>query len=108
MTFDTLTDFLVLSLAVGTIALTISSSNLFETVRNFVDELSEWLGSLIECSYCLTHWIALAVMLMYRPRLIESGFAWADWTISYFALVALSAAVGGVLLRLLNEDPYVA
>jgi hypothetical protein len=80
-----------LSLATAAISLTITRARIFEEVRVGIDSVSEWLGDLIHCPYCTSHWIAFAFCVWYKPRVLQSDWVIMDVTLSAFAIIAISA-----------------
>jgi hypothetical protein len=54
--------FVVLSAAVGVLALTVTTSGLFEPVRERVP--SEFLKKLVSCPFCFSHWTAALIVLL--------------------------------------------
>lgn len=75
-----------LSLVTASVAFTISETALFAGAREWLHGKSVWLGELAGCGYCVGHWIAFALVAIYRPRLFA---AW--WLLDYF-LTALIIA----------------
>jgi hypothetical protein len=55
-------EMLLIGLAVASITMTISMSNLMEPLRVQVSKLGRWARELIHCPYCLSHWFAFAVV----------------------------------------------
>ena len=49
-------------LAIASLTMTISKSHIMEQPRGWASKLSPWLGSLLRCPYCLSHWIAFGVV----------------------------------------------
>lgn len=102
---------LILTLPVSAISLTITKSSLFERLREWALERNKWLGKLVSCPYCASHWVSFALVALYQPRVIQST-AWPiDLIVSAFAIVALAQPVSFlVLLSFKNmasseEDP---
>jgi hypothetical protein len=75
-----------LSLVTASVAFTFCETKLFARLREWVKARSVWLGKLPCCGYCLGHWVAFALVAIYRPRLFE---AW--WLLDY-VLTALIIA----------------
>jgi hypothetical protein len=72
--FDGLFVCLVLSGAVASISCTISKAGVMRPIRQWVREKNAWLGKLISCVYCTSHWISAVFVVIYRPtplRLIQ-------------------------------------
>jgi hypothetical protein len=76
----------LLSVATASIAFTVSETKLFAPVRERLKSRSRFAGDMVSCGYCLGHWIAFALVAIYRPRLFD---AW--WLLDYF-LTALVVA----------------
>ncbi len=76
----------VLSMVVACLSYTLTESALFARLRNHARAASPWLGALLSCGYCTGHWIALALVLAYRPRPL-SGW----WLLDYFCAVLMVA-----------------
>jgi Protein of unknown function (DUF1360) len=58
---------ILLALAVSSISVTISKSNLFEPIRERLNNWSDFLGELIYCPYCLSHWLSILGVLVFIP-----------------------------------------
>ncbi len=78
----------LLSLVTANIAFIVAESSLFGGFRGWLQGIDNWLSHMVGCGYCLSQWIALALVAVYRPRLY---FAW--WPLDY-CLTAL--AIGGL------------
>ena len=88
-----------LSLMVSVISLTITKARIFYALRKKVDEKNKWLGDLIHCPYCTSHWIALFVVINYHPTVINSGNAIKDGLVSVFSIVAFSTIFSWIIYR---------
>ena len=55
-------EMLLIGLAVASITMTISKSNIMEYSRTQVSKLGWWAEELIHCPYCLSHWFAFGVV----------------------------------------------
>ena len=75
-----------LSLVTASVAFALSETTIFATPRKWLKGRSAWLGKLACCGYCLGHWVAFGLVMIYRPRLFEW---W--WPLDYF-LTALVVA----------------
>ncbi|MBI2922838.1 MAG: DUF1360 domain-containing protein [Planctomycetes bacterium] len=91
---------LLLSFVTASIAFTVSETVVFRTFRETATRWSPWLGKLFSCGYCLGHWIALALVAAYRPRVFSSPFAVLDYGLTAL-LVAWSAAFQWIVLVIL-------
>jgi hypothetical protein len=79
-----------LSLATASISFTVTETNLFKLFREGVKAKNVFLGELISCGYCFGHWVAFALVAIYRPRLFDS---W--WLIDYFITALVLAWLAG-------------
>jgi hypothetical protein len=81
----------LLSFATASIAFGITETKLLASVRAWIARRSAILGELFACGYCLGHWVALALVAIYRPRLFE---AW--WLLDYFIAALVIAWLAGL------------
>ena len=98
--------FIMLALCNGALSMTISKAVILRGARDWVSRRSGWLGELVSCTYCVTHWASLVSVLVWQPRATHCAFAALDYAVSWFALVALSALVAGAIHRL-NSSPVI-
>jgi hypothetical protein len=79
-----------LSLVAASVAFTISETAAFAGMRERAKRWTPWLGKLASYGYRLGYWVALGLVVLYRPRLFG---AW--WLLDYFltALVIAQLAV---------------
>lgn len=89
----------VLSLATAAISVTISKARVFASARQWVAERNKWLGELLSCSYCTSHWVAIAFVAIYCPVIIAQGNI-VDLIVAVFTVVAMAAVVSGVIIKL--------
>lgn len=71
-------ELIYLSMFVGCVSMTISKSSIFRVLRTKIKHL--------DCPYCIGHWIALVVYLIYLPNVNIFTHV-----INYFAIVCLTA-----------------
>ncbi len=53
--------FVIASLVMGA-SHTVAKERLFEPFRRYVSSKSSWLGYLVSCPYCTSHWVAFVVV----------------------------------------------
>ena len=60
---------------------------------------------LLECPYCLSHWVAIALVVIYKLRLVSLWLP-IDYLVSAFAVVCVASILSGVILYLIpmNSD----
>lgn len=95
---------LVLGAACAVVAMTISKSSIFERARVWLDRQSEWLGDLVACPYCTSHWVALAAVLAFQPRPVETPWYVLDMVAAVFALTFVSSFGCGAISRAFEAD----
>jgi hypothetical protein len=81
---------IVLSLVVSTTSVTVTKARVFREVRHIAARHGSWLGDLMRCPYCISHWISLLLVTIYRPCIVRSGVALADCLVSVFVIVAIA------------------
>lgn len=92
---------LVLASSIGAAAYTVSSTEITKGLRSAVVKRSLWLGKLITCPYCLSHWLAFGAVAVYRPYLVDLRSAWTPLVVLDFlvtALALLPVSMAAVLL----------
>lgn len=99
-----LTDLLILGLATSTISVTVGQSKLFRPVRQLVNmRMGRFFGDLIECPYCLGHWVAVPVVAM-RPLLwigeSSPSLSAGKFVLLWLATVGISSLVSGIVNKL--------
>lgn len=92
---------LPLSLAVSALSITITKAKVFRWFRKLIQQQSNWLGELISCPYCMSHWFALAMVAVYRPTVVSSRSWLLDLGVSVMAIVALAAMLSGLIAKAL-------
>jgi len=94
-----------LALAVSVASVTLTKGKVFAPLREKVKGWSSWWGELINCPYCISHWFALALVLVYRPITVQSGFIILDLIVTALVVVALAAFSSGLILRAFGPTP---
>jgi len=82
-------EILIYSLVVSCISFTISEAAIFKKLRDRIKFHNRLLGKLVCCGYCVGHYIAALVMIIYQPRLFFY-FAPVDYLFTWFVLVWIS------------------
>jgi|ERR1700748_1513376 len=93
---------IIISLAIASISYTISKGEIFRSIRLFICKHSKFIGQLISCPYCLSHWVSATIMFI-----IYKSFN-LDFVIMTFAAITLSLFWVGIMVRsfdnLVNSD----
>jgi len=102
---DKIFKLVMLSMCIATISLTVTKSVAFLPVRRILHQQSEWLGALVNCPYCLTHWIAIVFVILlyvYSPFYIVTNKVFLDSVIMIFATTSLATLISGLMFFVLK------
>lgn len=80
-----------LSVVTASISFTVTETKLFKNFREWLKRKSSFLGDLITCGYCFGHWVAFALVAVYKPKLFE---LWRP--LDYFLTAIVIAWLAGV------------
>ena len=89
---------IVCSLAVASVSWTVTNSKVFHPFRLWVTRRSNWLGELVTCHYCFSHYLAAAGVFVLDFRLTQT-YGIVDFIVAMFAAVTLSSAFAGLVIR---------
>ena len=91
-----LIELVYLSLATATVSVTVSQTEIFKPVRDYVNNKIKWLHYLVTCSYCMCHWVAGALVLVtsYGKLSIPEG------VVVWLAVTGGAALVSGTIGKL--------
>jgi len=64
----------LISIVVASISFFISHSQLLNKFRSWVWHKNDFFGTLLDCCYCLGHWVAAVVLIIFPVRLF--GISW--------------------------------
>lgn len=99
-----MTALLLLALACASISLTITRTPLFGSARGWARERSVWLGKLVTCPYCTSHWVAFVLVLATTP--VPHGVAEsAERIVFLFAVVTLAAPMQWAIFAAISNIP---
>lgn len=97
---DKVFNLIMLSMCVSTVSFTITKSKFFSPLRNWVNKRNERLGSLLSCSYCMSHWAATFVVVLlyiYSPIIMVTNVLFIDVIITIFATISLATIITGMM-----------
>lgn len=89
----------VLAVASASLSVTISQTELFAPLRAWADKVGHMTGHLFHCFYCISHWVVIIGVAIYRPVLISSGAVIVDWIVSAFFTITLAAFFSGIIFN---------
>ena len=90
---------IVLALASASISITITQTELFAPLRAAANKAGHMIGHLFHCFYCISHWVVIVGIAVYRPIIISSGIPLMDWIVSAFFTIALTAFFCGIIFN---------
>jgi hypothetical protein len=107
---------IVLGIATGAISLFLTQSTLLNGFHAWVEKKSPFIGKMLDCVWCTSHWVAGFFTLVYRPLLLDWGWrpAWmytswlnyaltpVDYAVTIFVMVVISALTAGAMFRVLK------
>ena len=85
-------DVLIIGIATGAISLLLTKSAVFNFLHDWLEKHIPFVGKILDCTWCTSHWVALFFVLIYRPRLLNV-FAPVDYLVSIFVLVFIGSLV---------------
>jgi hypothetical protein len=89
-----MTSILIASFCCAAISFTITTTSIFESLRNLVAKIHPKLDELIHCPWCLNHYVVLVYLLVTLnfSTLVEA-------LVYLFAIVGMGGLIHHVLLR---------
>lgn len=90
---------IILSLVVSTVSVTITKMKIFTWLRKLAKKVHSKVGELFLCPYCLSHWVTLFFVLIYRPRIIVADFFLLDYIVTGFLIVAIANIISLVICK---------
>ena len=85
-------EMLILGIATGAISLLLTKSEALNFMHEWLEKHIPFLGKMLNCPWCTSHWVALFFVIIYRPRLFNV-FAPVDYLVSIFVLVFIGSVV---------------
>jgi len=89
----------MIALASASISMTLTQTELFTPLRAWAARKNALLGHLFQCFYCMSHWVVIAGMLVYRPALLHSGIGPIDWVMTAFIVLTVTTFINGLLFK---------
>jgi len=90
---------IVIATASSSVSITITQTELFLPLRNWVQRFGHMTGYLFKCFYCMAHWVVIAGMLVYHPNIIHSEWKVIDWIVTTFFTITLTTFVCGIMFK---------
>jgi len=94
---------LLLAIAAAAISFFITHSQLLVYQRGWVYQRSRFFGELLECCYCLSHWVMAAFMAIF-PVALFGVYRPLDYALTWIALSWLAGVLALATARLWGEE----
>jgi uncharacterized membrane protein len=97
MTSRSLFQLLAVSAVVMGLAQTITKEKIFEPLRDRLGGKETWLGYLVSCPYCVSHWLAFALVPITGTYAVQVAVEWGilsrllSWLLSSLLVVVIAA-----------------
>jgi hypothetical protein len=100
---DLIFDWVVAACVTATITLTISRALIFSPLRKFLSSRVPFLGDLVNCPYCLSHWVAFLIATIFyeHVRLYSSNYV-VNLLIGAFTIIPLSAVFMAIIFKCID------
>jgi hypothetical protein len=95
---------LMLALVSATVSVTVSRASIFNRPREWLSDRSEFFGKLLSCPYCLSHWVAFALVAVHHPQVLPVHWA-VNFLTASFAVVTLTAFMMGGMFAAFQRIP---
>lgn len=89
---------IIAGLAVASISYTISIAKIFKNQREWIKSKNSWLGELLSCPYCTSHYVSMAVSPWIFTNIQIPAII--NFIITTFCLVAIAALWTQIILLL--------
>lgn len=76
---------ILLSMVVASISFFISHSQLLAKTRKWLWYKSTFIGLLVDCCYCLGHWVAASMLVLFPMRLFDVSWP-ADYLLTWLVI----------------------
>jgi len=100
-------NFVILSMAVAAESITITRSAIFGPFRSWCYGKNKFLGGLVSCPYCFSHWGSFFATWWFALRIVDLGLPIYDFLATSFAMVALATVWAYVIMRMTDHRLYV-
>lgn len=93
----------LLSVITASISFFIAHSQLLEDLRERIQERSKFFGDLFSCCYCLSHWVAVIIVIIFSVRLFDCGWAGMDIVLTILAVAWFAGLQSMAMSRLWGD-----
>jgi len=93
----------LLSIITASISFFIAHSQLLEDLREWIQERSKFFGDLFSCCYCLSHWVAVIMVIIFSVRLFDCGWVGIDIVLTILAVAWFAGLQSMAMIRLWGD-----
>lgn len=90
---------IICTLLTASLSWLVTQSEIFSPFRMWIIKRTRFFGKLCDCHYCLSHWIAFAIVIMFDIRLIGTYFI-LDWLLTAVTMAWLVTFLNAILDRI--------
>lgn len=94
---DTLWTCFVLAVAASCVSITITQTDLFAPMRAWVAKKNHMIGHLVQCFYCISHWIVFLLVVIYQPQIVEGSYLLVNLLVTAFFTICLATFISGLM-----------
>jgi hypothetical protein len=91
---------LELGVACGALSLVVAKGKIFAKPHDWLASKFPFLDELLSCTWCVSHWVAMILVLIYRKSLCHSV---ADYIVRVFVVVMLSQVVAAIMKKCIED-----
>ncbi len=93
---DRLFTLLALALVTATVTVNLTRASIFYRPRTWLGQKSKFIEKLLACPFCTSHWVAFAIVGLYRPQVLPM-YGVVNFFAASFAIVTLTSfLIGGM------------
>lgn len=104
MNYTALAQLVFLAFGVSMVSVTITKTKIFEPFRDWLNYRTDWLYELFSCPYCLSVWVSMGTVAIFRPFVLSDFHVSLNYPASVFAMVSVAAIVTGIKVKLLQSE----
>jgi hypothetical protein len=96
-------EFLIIALAGSAISMTLSKSEIFEKFRDWVVSKNDFLGKLINCPYCTSHYVNFTLLVLCNSEILKMFPPVINYVVVVFAMITITSFFSGVIYKAMEQ-----
>lgn len=100
-TLETIWLSLVLAIAASIISITVTQTEVFRPLREWVDKRNKFFAYLFSCFYCFKHWTVFILVFIYQTQLISSNNIFINFVVTSFFIIGISTIFSGLVFKVM-------